>query len=118
MTLTQMILNITGYFDKVQTAIANAGIGKHQEGTITVGSPVTINLPTMLGFVLADNHIASVGVDIKVDDPESAANPKPIIPAYGLIDYSIAPATGVLTITNRHTASLKYYVRLNTPVKK
>jgi hypothetical protein len=118
MTLAQMVANITGYFDKVQNSIANVGVGKYQEGTIAVGTPVTVNLATVLAFVIADNNVASIGVDIKVDDPESGATPKPIIPAYGLIDYSINPTTAVLTITNKHTASLKYYARFNTPVKK
>jgi hypothetical protein len=115
MTLAQMITNITGYFDKVYNQLS---ISKYQEGTINTGNSVTVNLPTLLGFVLADYNISSTIVDIKIDDPESAANPKPIIPAYGLMDYSIAPATGILTITNKHTTSLKYYAKFITPVKK
>lgn len=118
MTKDQMITELNNWLTKIENSIANVGVGKYQEGTITTATPITVNLPTLLGFVLADNNIASVGIDIKIDDPESAANPKPIIPAYGLIDYSIAPATGILTITNKHTASLKYYARFNTPVKK
>jgi hypothetical protein len=118
MTKDQMLSELNAWFAKVENSIINVGVGKYQEGTLTAGQVITVDLPTLLGFTVANVNIASVGVDIKVDDPESAANPKPIIPAYALIDYSIAAATGVLTITNKHTTSLKYYARFNTPVKK
>jgi ubiquitin C-terminal hydrolase len=118
MTLAQLIANVTGYFTKVENALSSAGVGKYQEGTIAFGGNTTVDLPTLLGFVPANYNIFSVSVDFKMDDPESAANPKPVIPAWAVLDYSISTA-GVMTIYNRHpSAAIKYYARFNTPVKK
>lgn len=118
MTLAQMLTNITGYFTKIETGLQNAGVGKYQEGTIPFGGTATVALPTVLGFVLADYNLYSITVDLKMDDPESAANPKPVLPAWACLDWSIA-SNGVMTIYNRHpTTAIKYYARFNTPVKK
>lgn len=118
MTLTEMVANIVGYFTKIETRLGNAGIGKFQEGTIPFGGSTTVNLPTVLGFVAADYYINSISIDMKMDDPESAATPKPVIPAWAVLDYSIS-TVGVMTIYNRHpSAAIKYYARFNTPVKK
>jgi hypothetical protein len=109
-----MITEINRFLNKLIGATPKA---IYVTNTLAAGASVVLDVPVLLGFVAANYHVYTTYLDFKVDDPDSAANPKPVIASYFALDYSIA-ADGKVTLTNRHTSPVVYHGRIQTPVKQ
>lgn len=118
MTKDQFIQELDDYLLKIEGLILSGGPDGTklyvEEGTIAAGGNKVVAIPTVLNFVVADYQLYTTGVQLQMVDPEDAAS---VVAGLSVLDYKIA-ANGNLTITNRHTAPVKYYLRLTRPVAK
>lgn len=118
MTKEQFITELDEYLLKIEGLVLSGGPdgGKlyTEESTIPAGGTKLVAITTAFSLVVADYHLYTTGIQLQIVDPEDAAA---VISGESVLDYKIA-ATGLITITNRHTAPVKYYLRLTRPIAK
>lgn len=114
--ITTMLNNMQSYFTKVKAVKASIAT-RYSETVVPANGGISYDPAFQLGFVAADYHLPSMGIEIRINDPAVSTNP-PIITAEGVITYSIDATTGVVTVKNTSNAPIRAYLRVTMPVKK
>lgn len=113
-----MLQQMSRYFTAIKTIISAGGAAsfRYITGNVPANGSVTIDAPTVLGFVAANYNIYSLGVQLAMVDPTVGTNP-PVVDALSVLRYEIQ-TDGKIIIRNNYNAVVTYHVRITMPVKK
>lgn len=120
--LNVVVQRFEQYFAKVLQKFKHHDSGSMfvEKGTLISGGSKTFNLVELLpeGTVLADYHIETALVDLKVVDPDSTSPFKDMaVSSEAVMSYGITP-TGILTIKNYYGSTVTYWLRVLNPALK
>lgn len=113
-----MIDEVNRFLNKLITGGVGGGSKfAYKTGTVAANGNITLDLATELAFNATTHYVASLGVELRMNDPASGAPAGNVIPAASVLSFVI-DADGKLLIRNNTTNTITYHARITTPVQK